>query len=159
VGVPLPTTEIGCALGAWGGAGKPPNRYNFGCMTTIANRYLILGVGSGQAIRLIDPTTCSTGRYINLWSEIFGTVPFPAPPSLMVRTAPHGGLSIWPTFSLYLLFRKQIFRCPSIDFRETLPHDAVCSEMGVFLCASYKIWGRKTLICGSKVDTLNPTVP
>jgi len=33
VGVPPPTSEIGCSLGAWGGAGKPSNHYNFGCMT------------------------------------------------------------------------------------------------------------------------------
>jgi len=27
-----PMAEIGCSLGAWDGAGKPLNRYNFGCM-------------------------------------------------------------------------------------------------------------------------------
>jgi len=29
----------------------------------------------------------------------------------------------------YFFFRPQIFRRPWADFRETLPHDAVCSEI------------------------------
>jgi len=31
--VPPSTTEIGCSLGTWSGAGKCSNRYNFGCVT------------------------------------------------------------------------------------------------------------------------------
>jgi len=32
-----------------------------------------------------------------------------------------------------LFFRPPIFRRPSADFRETLPHDAVCPEIIYFL--------------------------
>jgi len=65
-------------------------------------------------------------------------------------------LSFFPTID---------FSTSQADFRETLPHDAMCSEIFYLLYGcSYvplKIWGQKTQflpICGPKIDTLSPAI-
>jgi len=71
-------------------------------------------------------------------------------------------------FVLFLIFfRLPNFRRPCADFRETLPHEAVCAEIVYLLYGcSYvppnKFEGRKTPflpIFGPKIDTWSPAIP
>ena len=69
---------------------------------------------------------------------------------------------------IFILFHPQIFRRPWADFCETLPHDAVCSEIdyvlwpaGIYICPlKFACW--KTPMFAdlrTQMDTISPTVP
>jgi len=55
---------------------------------------------------------------------------------------------IFWSYYLFFYFRPPIFRCPWADFRETLPHNAVCPEIVHLLygclCVPPKNWQVKT---------------
>ena len=58
-------------------------------------------------------------------------------------------------FIFIIFFRKQIFRRPWTDFRETLPHDAVCSEIDCILWGVHvplKIWDAENTHCCQFAD-------
>jgi len=65
---------------------------------------------------------------------------------------------------LFSFFRPPIFRRPWADFRETLPHDAICPEivLSVHTCPLKNLSGEKLqflLVFGPKIDTLSPAIP